>query len=353
MTIHIPDPQDGFKILGFFADQQQKQRDQSVSEMIDLIKGHTLFWPSAARDRLSFMNIQQIEQVLPYHPGHPLYTTWQSLDNLLGIFQSSCDAMEMALDSFHKQAQSASFFSRPCRDNFEKVCLSVNKCMYDLVSVSFAIRELSRRFVGKFNPEEYICRFDNIYTNNATHHFIMGLRKTLHHAHFAVAYYSMKQREEAWETEFNLRSAELLTYGSFNQLAKTLITGERVEVRPIFESYRNQVLSFYEWLRYKLNDDPRFSDYRECKEIPKKVATRALYSIILQQLEAKKFDPYDHLKEYFTNKEIDAIYSLPYRSKQQVDKMIALYDEDNACTDTIRTRVYKICGVASEPVYEA
>src|SRR5690606_26292297 len=110
MTIHITNPQDGLKVLRFVADQQQRQRDAAVVETVTLVKNHAAPWPSTARDRLSLMNMGQAEQVLPHHPGHTLHVIWQSLDNLLNIFQVSCDSMGTALDDFHDQAQSASFF---------------------------------------------------------------------------------------------------------------------------------------------------------------------------------------------------------------------------------------------------
>ncbi len=45
---------------------------------------------------------------------------------------------------------------------------------------------------------------------------------------------------------------------------------------------------------------------------------------------------YDYLLRYLTDDELERVYSLPMRSKEQVDLIIKILDDYGACNDDLR-----------------
>lgn len=88
------------------------------------------------------------------------------------------------------------------------------------------------------------------------------------------------------------------------------------------------------------------ADYRRCSKRIKGVSSRTWWNVIFQQmvLPAKR-DPYQYLDQYLTVEELSEIERLPHKSKAQVDRIIELVDEYDACDTELRQVVYKAFGV--------
>lgn len=340
------DAKDSMKALKAFSEYDRRQKDAVIAKTIDILNGQDAPWSEAIIERLSLMSMSDAEKVMVHHPGHKLYIIWQSIENLLPIFKASCDDMRTSLDNFHIMAQDANFFSRRRHEEFEDTCLQVNKCMYHFSSTSVALYNMCQDFRGLFNPPEYITSYEACYTNSNEHHLVKAIRNSLSHKHFAPANYQVSLLQDIHETAFYVQTSALLEYGDLQNSDKRhlLKAGEKIEVRPVFEKHGENVLQFYEWVKARLEEDIRFTDYHRCRMAPKRYATRTWWTIMIQQIEAKKLDPYDHLTNHFTDDELDVIRRLPHRSKEQVDKMIEIYDEDQECNEQMRQRIYKLMG---------
>jgi hypothetical protein len=92
----------------------------------------------------------------------------------------------------------------------------------------------------------------------------------------------------------------------------------------------------------------QIADYRRCAKRIKAVSSRSWWNIIFKQavLPAKR-DPYQYLDQYLTADELNEVNKLPFRSKAQVDRIIALVDEYDACDNELRLVVYEAFGINS------
>lgn len=330
--------------LKWFSRHEEYRRKKFMEDTISLVENQSIPWPKEILERLSQMNIEQAHKVLEQHTGHSLSLIWQSIENLLKIFNANSIDFESSLKTFHKKAQSADFFSRRGRREFKQIHLQINKNMYNLASVAEAVFQVTQRFRGKFNPEEYTDNFDHCYSNNKVYQFIKGLRVALNHQQFAKPHYQIRIIGETHETEFFLKSSELLSLSCFKAKAKDFISeaGDKIYVRPVFDNHKENIRKFYDWVNGQLKVDQRFSDYQRCKLVPIKAGQRVSFSIMLQQMEERKLNPYDYLDQNFTDEELTEIRKLSPRSKVQIDRIIEFYDEYNACTGDMREKVYKL-----------
>jgi hypothetical protein len=108
-------------------------------------------------------------------------------------------------------------------------------------------------------------------------------------------------------------------------------------------------LAFYKWYRSAIDiaGDGVLKEYRQYRRIIKGIGWRASYQILLKIARSAKIDPFTHLDEYFFPQEIEYVLSTQ-DLKQQVDRIIEVLDEYNACDDSLRSEVYKLFGVALE-----
>ena len=332
-----------FELLKWFCEYEEDRKKKSVDDTISLVENQSVPWSKEILERLSQMNIKQADKVLEQHPGYELCLVWQSIKNLLSIFNGNANNLENSLEGFDRKAQSNDFFSRARQKELEQECHQINNNIYNLASASEALWQLTQRFKGKFNPEKYTDHYDQCYLNSEIYHFIKNLRNALHHRHFVEAHYQIRKIGGANEIKFFFRSDELLRIDCFKEEARKYIsaTGGKVFVRSVFDKHKKNVTKFYEWVNARLEVDQYFTDYQRCKLVPIKAGRRVWFSIMLQQVEGRNLDLYDYLDQNFTDEELTEIRKLPHRSKAQVDRIIGFYDEKNACTSDMREKIYK------------
>jgi hypothetical protein len=335
--------------LKIISEHIKRQKDAKVAKIINMLNGQNAPWPDAVVEQFSLMTASEAGRVLAHHPGYNLYIIWQSIANLLPIFKASYDDMLSSLDVFHIKAKDESFFSRRRHDEFENACLQINKCMYHFSSTSISLYNMCQSFRGLFNPTEYIMRYDACYTNSHEHHLVKAIRNSLSHKHFVPASYHIKAFQNSYETFFYVQTSALLEHNHLHNPDKkhVLKAGEKIEIRPVFEKNGKNIIEFYEWVRARLEEDVRFTDYHRCKMAPRRYATRSWWKIVMKQIETKKIDPYEHLTNYFTDDELAEIKKLPHRSKEQADRMIKIFDEDQACDNAMRQRIYSFLNISS------
>jgi hypothetical protein len=302
-------------------------------------------WPQEIKEALSYYSFEELDKVLKIHPGHHLYVTWKSLESLLGIFSISAEETISGFDDFQMKAQNPDFFSRPNTQEFKRNCLQVNKNLYHLSSLFVAIYNVTQKFRGHFYSDRYKNLYESCYTNSEEHHLIKAVRNALSHHHFSTANYSVKVQGTKKDTAFYIYTKDLLENGNLKDHDKDHIRKyNKLDVRKIFDLQINKITEFYNSLENELANDVRYSDYIECKMSPKRNATRTWWTILITQIIAKNLDPYNYLDNHFNNEELLEITKLPHRSKEQIDRMIKIYDETQACDEAMREKIYKFFG---------
>ncbi|HET7832693.1 MAG TPA: hypothetical protein VFK88_06990, partial [Gallionella sp.] len=86
-------------------------------------------------------------------------------------------------------------------------------------------------------------------------------------------------------------------------------------------------------------------DYLRCRKRIKAVSSRSFWNLIFQQVViAGRRNPYTYLDRYLTEEELNEVNALPYGSGRQIDRIIELVDEYEACDDELRQIIYKAFG---------
>ncbi len=52
-------------------------------------------------------------------------------------------------------------------------------------------------------------------------------------------------------------------------------------------------------------------------------------------------NPYNHLRVYLTEQQLEEITGLPHGSRQQIDRIIAIVDSVGACDESLREMIYR------------
>ena len=312
--------------------------------------------PGEVLANLVWMPTADFKRVMRNHPAHSIEQRYLSLLSVLSTFRTALSDLYTSLDRFDTLSQDPWAFRRVRREQEQQAELSVRKEIYAVSSAALAIVDHCRKFVESRSLRGII---DITKVNNRRkvefdleeHKFIQSLRNNLHHVNFAEATLNIKL---VWgpsivqSTHFEFSVEELLaSEGEYTVEAKAYMErcGTTVNVHSLFVSYSQCVEAFYSWLFdvYEKNLSPAAQDYRRCLRERHIVGKRHTWRILLGQVAGSgTTDPYTYLPQFLTPSEMDEVHTLPHRSKEQVDRIIALVDDDRACNDELRGLVYRL-----------
>ena len=144
---------------------------------------------------------------------------------------------------------------------------------------------------------------------------------------------------------FILSKDDLMQFNDWSSLAKSYIQSQEdgVDVESLFNEYSNQVKKFHNWLRVALFNGygKKITQHLNYLKIIEGFSLESNWNLLFQQvLPQHNIDPYQHLDKYLTDEQLEDIYSFPFRSQQQVDRIIQLIDTHQICTDLMRSKVY-------------
>ena len=87
---------------------------------------------------------------------------------------------------------------------------------------------------------------------------------------------------------------------------------------------------------------PEIMEYRKYDRILNRFGARAEWKIMLTETLKRNVDPYDYLDRYFNKQELDEVMKLPMRSPKQIDRIIEILDEFDACDEDLRQKIYTL-----------
>jgi hypothetical protein len=117
-----------------------------------------------------------------------------------------------------------------------------------------------------------------------------------------------------------------------------------INLESLFLEHREKIKDIYNWFREAVHDEEKndikeyIIEYRTIRKEGSKIWWNLIIQTVIVQWGK---DPYDYLERYFSTEEIERIQVLPERSRQQVDLMISLLDEFDACDDDFRQSLYE------------
>lgn len=332
-------------------EQMREQQNKRIAEAIALAQSSPAPWPAELVQRISLMMNDDFDEVMLYHPGHKIFSAHESIRFYIELFEDTYEDLDNAIHHYHVSYEDPAFFSRRGRAKHDRAIFDLNRCIFNFTSAGDALRNLCIKQATHYKPQGYEEHKRSHFEENKLHNFMQKLRAALHHEHFVKAGPSIIFAEgESHETKLYLDCKKLLRLEKIKEKASALEyvrgSGVRMDVHEVFKRYLITVKSFYDWLFKQMDMSSDYVDYRHCVIERKKTLKRQTFSLFITEWTKGGVDPYEHLDKYLSDDDIAHIKTLPHRSQQQVDKIIELADEEGACNDDLREKIYQLFKVS-------
>lgn len=293
------------------------------------------------------------------HPGRDLHEREESIKAVLRIFKKASRSFLECLDLFQIEVNNGNLFHRKRKHDLKAFEIGFQEDLYILASSAMTLADQCRALSRKIELSGYEDKKTNSFLKNARHRFIQELRNdlihvTLHKPNWQINY-SFNRNVTS---RFFLWPAQLSRSYKYNSLARSYLSKhpKGIDLGDFIISYSNDINDFYSWFHeaFDLVAGPQIADYKRCVKSLKAVSARQEWNLLFHQVVIpKKIDPYSYLERYLSPDELDRVYKLPFRSRQQVDLIISLVDEHEACDSNLRETVYKAFGISNtQPVSE-
>lgn len=293
----------------------------------------------------------KVQEWVDEHPGRVFVAGIESLKAVLRIFERSTEKFGELLVRFHEEAHSGNLLHRNRRSDLEAYEHQFQELLYVFASSAMTLVDQARVLSKKVTLPEYDVRVSESFAKNPKHRFIQELRVdvihiTLYRPEWQLAVGINEERS----SKFMLWEKQLTRLPEYNVKARQFVDDHPngIDLGSLIVDYSREVLAFHEWLRRAIEakEEGLINDYWHSLRRVKAVSSHSFWSLALQQVViAGKQDPYKYLDQYLTDEELNEVNVLPFRSQQQVDRVIELVDEYEACDDELRQTIYKAFGV--------
>lgn len=278
-------------------------------------------------------------------PGAKIFHEIESLQFSLNIFIDATEDLITSINIFKGEEEKPNFWDRPQRQQFDKFERKINRGIFSSITAAMALVDHSRKFSEKYPVESYQNKIDELFSNNKQHKFIHSLRRYLSHVKMTKANWKIKTSREGRSVFFLLNQDELLKWNDWSSLAKQYINDhpEGVNVESLFEEYSKSVRGFHSWLKSQVWElhSRNLSEFLFYSRAIKGVSAHSQWNLLIQQAFIPKgLNPYMYLDRYLTPSEIEEVYTLKYRSKEQVNRIIEIVDEYKICDEELREHIY-------------
>jgi len=283
-------------------------------------------------------------------PGGIIASELESVYLSLTIFVDATYDLLASINFFKGESERPDFWHRTKKSGFETLEVRIQRGVFSATMAAMALVDHSRRFSGKYPVEFYREKITEYFSENTLHRFVQNFRNYMTHFRIAKSNWVVKHDKQGRSVFFLLTQEDLNKWNGWDNLSKTYIANnpDGVNVEGLFNEYSTKVRDFHDWFRsqvwQKYSDELR--EFYDCKKAYNAVNARCMWNMLIKQaFLPKKINPYVYLGRYLSNNEVAEVLSLPFRSKQQVDRIIELVDEYHACDGEIRKSVYELFGV--------
>ena len=323
---------------------------QKPSQKEFLINGiQTVPVPQDVFNKLIWTAGEDAQEIMGHHSGYDLHNKIESLKSALETYHRCYADLIAALDEFDIASKDSTLFRRPRAAELKEHETKCRKEVFSLSMAAHALVCLVRRANKNINITDYKKMIKQCF-DSKQHEFIMELRNNLNHVKFLESGWSIKYAiGQERSSHFEFITTKLLRDGDFNKHASEYIEkqDEIIDIGSLFKSYHNYFNAFFFWSMVFLNKIFPLAvlDYQRCIKGMRANSIKCWYRILFHQIIKPGTDLYSHLHNYLTREELKEVNALPHRSKEQVDRIIELVDEYDACNDELRDMVYKAFSV--------
>lgn len=322
--------------------QQEMQKAKRRDELADLVKITPIH--EDILNEIAWLGPVEREAVLRCHPGHDIERKLKSLWSMLSIFNKTHDDLIAQLNRFHTFSLTDEMYLPIGRLQLDEINVAVEKELVAFSAASSALVAFSRRLKNSIAIPELGEKIAAIF-DSQEHKFVTSLRNIVLHQELPDVSWQVKYDAER-ETDFVISTKNLRYQKDLPQEAHAFIHQFQngIHVRVFAESYAARVREFYSWYKsaIEINEPKPLIDYRRIVQECMANASRTMFRLILQQLNGKKINPFEHLNKYLLPNQLDKALTLPMRSKEQVDFIIDAADKYKACNDELRQMIYRL-----------
>lgn len=303
-------------------------------------------WDRERLEKAYFADFRQVWDLLEKHPAHELYDFIECLTRSFALFDVCVRDLIAAIHHFQCLFRERGLPAGRKRIAIDEVKLDLEKNLFAATQAALALVEHSRRISAKVTITGYPER-TTAFANDPAHRFLQGLRVCLFHIFYISPDWEFRaDAKNGDKARFTIAKKDLLRFGEWTTLAKEYLDslGESLDLETFLRDYREKVRTLQSWFVTQLrhSSPEALGNYLESRRTLHAVGAKTWWSLLLTQVVIQQGrDAYDYLDRFLEPTELERVYALSFRSKEQVDLIIALIDEHGACDDVLRETVYR------------
>ncbi len=307
-------------------------------------------WNKDMLHKAYFSNLVSTTEAIKEHPGYEVESDFLDLRFALEIFLDSVADLLLSIADFDKECRIPGFWHR---GNKSRVAYFERRVRHGVSTASmsvFSLVDVSRRVSEHYKIEEYEEKVKSTFADNEQHRFIQCLRNYITHVRLAESGWHVTwPGKGAVETQFLLKTEELLFWKGWDKLALSFISRypKGIDLKLLFKSYAESVRSFQQWfiMEIEKSQKEQLAEYRGYDKLLKSFAWKSFWELMLGQV---VINPYQHLDKHLTPDEIAEVLAMPKHSKEQVDRIIEIVDEEGLVDEELRGLAYRAFKVQRE-----
>lgn len=293
-------------------------------------------------------------EAIKEHPGYAAHLDLESITLSLEIFTSSVYELFQAIENFRINEKSPEFWYRSFVSQFKGSELAVRRGVFLAAASAISLVYHSRVIKNRVGLLSYDSKRKEYFDENE-HRFIQNLRNFITHVRMIATDWQVKISYPGPQTKlwFILKQDKLLQWKEWDKKAIAFINcfPKGIDVEELFQSYLNRVKKFQQWFQKEIKwvSEPELTEYRDYERLLNRFGSKSSWMILLEILINGNRDPFDYLDRELTKEELKRVLALPMRSKEQVDLIIEILDEYNACDEELKNQVYIAFGLNPTP----
>lgn len=334
--------------------QKARQRD----ELLDAIKAE---WQTHGeiRDRQLFIRIGysgptlSAELTEKIHPAAPLAKAVDDVNRAFQILVQSRTALLDSAGRFHSR-----LLNDKVSDSDHNVLL--NDATREVYTYSCAAESLVQAYrhlvscMTKESATRYADLKREMIDNVPIVRFIKELRNNNNHVQILAAspHYTISWKEKREVTSgIRFNTAAILEGKEFSGATRKWLSARTdLQVIELINEHFKLAAEFHRlvFFRSKIHDDKALRDLGRIKLAIKTIGQKIWLGVVMQQAIPGKLNPYEYLHAWFTQDELERIYSIPDHTEEQLDYMLALRDPLKFCDEDTRRNLIKLFGITTQ-----
>lgn len=307
-------------------------------------------WSEAQIHASVFRDFQKTRATIDSLTGGLLHEKLGELKTSLNIFTDSVADLRQSIGAFKVEATRPGFWSEVTERERDTLEVKIQRGIFSSSSSAMALVDHTRAFADQYPVERYEIKTKEAFANNPEHRFVHSLRRCINHVRMTPANWTIKTDADGTSVFFTLTDDILFKWGDWHKLARQYIensSGE-VNVDELFESYIQRVNKFHRWFSAQVWEKYHadLSRFYAAKRAYERTQSQSSWNLLVRQVALpSKLNPYEYIGTFLTEKQLEEVLSLPFRSRAQVDRIISLVDEYGACDSELRENIHKLFSV--------